>query len=68
MYIGTIIDSFGALRDEKMAAEQEMKSVCFICSQSEHDMEERGLEFQRHTTEDHNLSVYMMGNFTVFYF
>jgi len=56
---GIILDTFGALRDEKMAVEEEIRTKCFICGISANTFQQKALGFKHHTKKDHNLWNYL---------
>ncbi len=56
---GTIIDAFGALRDQQKEAEREMNTCCTICSHNQEYLEQHGTRFHDHISVDHNMWNYM---------
>lgn len=50
---GMIIDSFGDLRDQKNAYDEDRKNVCFICGIDRSEFE-RHANFDNHTKYEHN--------------
>ena len=54
-YQGIIIDGFGGLREARDASEEDLKTVCFVCSfqKTNLDMME-GTDFKKHVNKDHN--------------
>eukprot|EP00824_Muranothrix_gubernata_P007553 TRINITY_DN1960_c0_g3_i3.p1 TRINITY_DN1960_c0_g3~~TRINITY_DN1960_c0_g3_i3.p1 ORF type:complete len:634 (-),score=133.68 TRINITY_DN1960_c0_g3_i3:53-1954(-) len=56
---GIIIDTFGALRDEKNFIEEDMKGQCFICSIDRDVFEHKGSGFTAHIKRQHNMWRYM---------
>jgi len=57
---GIILDTFGALRDEKAEIEEEIKTKCFICGISANTFQQKALGFRHHIKKkDHNLWNYL---------
>lgn len=61
---GMIIDAFGDLRDEKAAADEDRKNVCFICNVNREDYEKMSNElktstFDQHIQKEHNMKYYV---------
>nr|KAJ3422770.1 hypothetical protein HK105_006449 [Polyrhizophydium stewartii] len=58
--IGSIIfDTFGQLRDRRLAITNDMKNVCFICSIHASEFQRFGRGFEDHIANDHNLWHYL---------
>lgn len=56
---GIIIDTFADLRDQQQRNEYDINNVCVICSLERWNFEKKGLPFQQHVTETHNLWNYV---------
>ncbi|PAA53236.1 hypothetical protein BOX15_Mlig001198g2 [Macrostomum lignano] len=56
---GIIVDTFSELRDSKWQIDQDMTSVCFICSRNAYDFEHHGEGFEKHVKEEHNQWAYL---------
>ncbi|KAJ3127785.1 hypothetical protein HK098_005784 [Nowakowskiella sp. JEL0407] len=56
---GIIFDTFGQLREENQAIEQDLKTTCFICSIHSSEFERHAEGFEMHTRNDHNLWHYL---------
>jgi inositol 1,4,5-triphosphate receptor type 3 len=52
--LGTIIDKFAALRDQKKAIDDDIQNVCQICSLNREVFEKYTKGFVHHVTEVHN--------------
>ena len=58
LIFGMIIDAFGDLRDQKVSSENDQENVCFICGIDRSEFE-RYMNFDDHTTLEHNLWDYL---------
>ena len=58
LIFGMIIDAFGELRDEKNANDEDKLNVCFICGLERSEYERIG-NFDKHTSEEHNMWQYV---------
>lgn len=56
---GIVIDAFGGLRDEKDAAEEDLRSVCFVCNLSRFDIDQGPIGFVKHVNIEHNPRWYL---------
>ena len=56
---GIVIDAFGGLRDEKDAAEDDLKNVCFVCSLARFQIDQSGIGFEKHVRTEHNPRWYL---------
>eukprot|EP00002_Diphylleia_rotans_P013743 TRINITY_DN2677_c0_g2_i11.p1 TRINITY_DN2677_c0_g2~~TRINITY_DN2677_c0_g2_i11.p1 ORF type:complete len:2385 (+),score=429.24 TRINITY_DN2677_c0_g2_i11:3447-10601(+) len=56
---GIIIDTFSAMRDEKMATEHDMANVCFMCSKGRELIEQHGGGWEKHIRKEHNMWHYL---------
>ncbi|CAO3631734.1 unnamed protein product [Cunninghamella blakesleeana] len=57
---GIIFDTFGHLRDERSAVQQDMKNSCFICSIPAVDFQRHAKRgFEDHVKNDHNIWQYL---------
>jgi len=56
---GIILDTFGALRDERKDIEEEIKSKCFICNITANTFQQKALGFKHHIKHDHNIWKYL---------
>jgi len=52
---GIILDSFGELRDDRQAIEEDIKSFCFICSIDNDEFQRKAYGFKHHSKFDHNV-------------
>jgi len=59
MVFGIILDTFGQLRDEKAAIEEDIQSRCFICSVSSDVFQRQSFGFKHHSKVDHNVWNYL---------
>jgi len=59
---GVIIDTFGDLREQKQAREEEMEHQCFVCGLERYKFEINSTDgngFGKHVRDDHNMWIYM---------
>jgi len=56
---GSIIDSFGGLRDAEYKYEDDKKNVCFICQMTRDDCIIKNINFDKHIKQEHNLWSYV---------
>jgi len=56
---GIILDTFGALRDEKNEVEEEMRNKCFVCGIGANTFQQKALGFTHHIKHDHKLWNYL---------
>lgn len=56
---GIVIDAFGGLRDEKDAAEQDLRAVCFVCNLPRFNIDQGGIGFDKHVKTEHNPHWYL---------
>jgi hypothetical protein len=63
LVLGIIVDTFGQLRAERAARQEEMTNSCFICSLPRHKFQHLGSAsqsgFERHIKEDHYMWNYV---------
>jgi len=59
MVFGIILDTFGQLRDEKAAIEEDIQSRCFICSVASDVFQRQAFGFKHHSNIDHNVWNYL---------
>jgi hypothetical protein len=51
---GIVIDAFGGLRDKKDAAEENVRSRCFVCNLDRVRLDQHGIGFDAHVRLEHN--------------
>eukprot|EP00026_Physarum_polycephalum_P000121 Phypoly_transcript_00121.p1 GENE.Phypoly_transcript_00121~~Phypoly_transcript_00121.p1 ORF type:complete len:2101 (+),score=228.03 Phypoly_transcript_00121:347-6649(+) len=56
---GIIIDTFGELRAQNKAIENDMENRCFICGIERYTFDRQAEGFENHITKDHNLWHYL---------
>jgi len=56
---GIILDTFGELRDERAAIEEDIRSTCFVCSLPNETFQRQALGFNHHIKFDHNMWKYL---------
>jgi hypothetical protein len=56
---GLIIDTFGEMRAENEAIENDIESMCFICSIDRDEFEQAGVSFEQHIKNEHNMWKYL---------
>jgi len=56
---GIILDTFGELRDEKTAIEEDIKNICFVCGISANTFQQKALGHRHHLKKDHKLWNYL---------
>jgi len=56
---GLIIDTFSEMRSENESIESDIVGNCFICGIDRDDFERAGVNFNGHTTHDHNMWKYL---------
>ena len=55
---GIIVDTFQALREESSLKFEALNNICFICSLKRSKFEINGLNYAKHTNNEHNLQNY----------
>ena len=60
LVFGIIVDTFSELRDEKYSIDDDMHSVCFICSLPSYDFDRKGSGFIHHVKKEHNMWSYLL--------
>jgi hypothetical protein len=59
---GVIIDTFGDLREQNQASEEQMENRCFVCGLERYKFEINSTDgngFGKHIREDHNMWIYL---------
>ncbi|CAE7654728.1 Itpr2 [Symbiodinium microadriaticum] len=56
---GLIIDTFGEMRAESEAIEDDIKEKCFMCNIDRDQFEHSGIPFQEHVKSEHNMWHYV---------
>ena len=56
---GIVIDGFGALKEEKEADEEDLKSICFICHVDRFTADQSGIGFDKHVKVEHRPKWYL---------
>lgn len=56
---GIIVDSFGALREEKLHSAEDGANICFLCGFDRAKFDREGKGFKKHREHDHNVWHYM---------
>ncbi|XP_077987360.1 inositol 1,4,5-trisphosphate-gated calcium channel ITPR1-like [Glandiceps talaboti] len=56
---GIIVDTFSELRDAKWRTDEDMRTLCFICSRNAYDFEHHGKGFRHHVKFEHNMWAYL---------
>jgi len=56
---GIVIDGFSGLKEEREASENDLKSVCFVCSLTRFKIDMDGIGFDLHVKEEHNPKWYL---------
>ena len=51
---GIVIDAFGALKEKKEAAEENLQSICFVCNIDRFTADQSGIGFDKHVRIEHN--------------
>ena len=59
LLFGIIIDTFAELREEQAKIDFDKKDVCFICGAKRDEIEKDGIDFDKHTEDDHNFINYI---------
>ncbi len=59
MITGIIIDAFSGMRDQESSRKQDMRDVCYICGNTRDVFERRGMNFQAHVKNEHNMWAYL---------
>ena len=54
-----MIDGFGALKEEKEADEEDLKSICFICHVDRFTADQSGIGFDKHVKVEHRPKWYL---------
>ena len=55
---GIIVDTFQALREENNKINDERENICFICQIPRSIFESKGIDFEYHTSNEHNVYFY----------
>lgn len=55
---GIIIDGFGGLREEREASEEDLRTVCFVCSLDKARLDLEGIGFHNHIKDAHSPPAY----------
>ena len=50
---GIVIDAFGALKEQKEADEDDLKSICFVCNIDRFTADQKGIGFDKHVKQEH---------------
>ena len=58
MITGIIVDSFQKLREKKNEENEIKENTCYICSLHREKFEKRGIKFENHTEQEHNVINY----------
>ena len=58
MITGIIVDSFQKLREKKNEENELKENTCYICSLHREKFEKRGIKFENHTEQEHNVVNY----------
>ena len=58
MITGIIVDSFQKLREKKNEENELKENTCYICSLHREKFEKRGIKFENHTEQEHNVINY----------
>jgi hypothetical protein len=56
---GIVIDAFGALKEEKEADEEDLKTICFVCNVDRFTADQNGIGFDKHVKLEHNPKYYL---------
>jgi len=56
---GIILDTFGSLRDEKTAIEEDVHNICFVCGIPANTFQQKALGHRHHIKKDHKLWNYL---------
>jgi len=56
---GIVIDAFGALKEQKEADEDDLKSVCFVCNIDRFTADQSGIGFDKHVKFEHSPKCYL---------
>ena len=54
IFLGIIVDSFGELRGKNIEFENDIKNICFICQLTRDQCLTKNIDFETHTSTDHN--------------
>lgn len=56
---GIIIDTFTELREKQEKIEYDRNNICFVCGSSKDNLEKKGINFEKHCKEIHNMWSYL---------
>ena len=56
---GIVVDAFGALKEEKEADEEALKTICFVCNVNRFTADQHGIGFDKHIKFEHNPKYYL---------
>lgn len=56
---GIIIDTFSDMRDEMTRRNNDLRNICYICGIDRWKLEQKGIDFDEHTENDHNKWKYL---------
>jgi len=56
---GIVIDAFGALKEQKEADEDDLKSICFVCNIDRFTADQSGIGFDKHVKLEHSPKSYL---------
>jgi len=59
LVLGIIVDTFGQLRAERAARNEEMTNTCFICSQPSYKFQHLPGKFEQHIKQEHHMWNYV---------
>jgi hypothetical protein len=59
MFLGIVVDTFAALRDNQDSIENDKNNVCFICQLTRDDSMNKNINFDIHTKKDHKVWNYV---------
>ena len=59
MINGVIVSTFSQIREDSTKKLDDMKNKCYICSIKREDFEKFQIQFEKHTTIDHNYITYI---------
>lgn len=54
-----MIDGFGDLKAEREAADEDLKSICFVCHMNRFRCDQHGIGFDKHIKYEHNPKAYL---------
>jgi inositol 1,4,5-triphosphate receptor type 3 len=56
---GIVIDAFGALKEQKEADDDDLKSICFVCNIDRFTADQNGIGFDKHVKIEHSPKWYL---------